>query len=474
MTITYYTNFSKRKNSTMQPTGGTDVTVRLKEPTSVETPTFIATTIPNGVNYIKWGSNYYYVEDIKYITNDIIEIDCSMDVLATNKSSIVGSSQFVKYYTHSNPEIVDARLSTKTKPTISKAQGNFDTFGASSSSANCGLVVTFVGEGSVGAYGMSQSALKTILDNTWIENWETELSNVESDYPYTGRFPDDIGVALQRFWANIKVFFKSAFCSSDILASIKSAHMLPISVSDIGGYENKITLGGFETNTSGYLISDRIFSDGCTISIPWQADDWRRNEPYTNVYVYIPYIGLIHLSSSELASCTTVTVHLSLDKLTGSAIFSVEGSNGALLYQGQSNVASQYPVGSSNSPLPMCENAMFGATVSAMGGNMAGVVSESFIGLANTLRANTSCIGSNSSGAGMGLNSNKCLCFTVFHDTTVAPSSISAIKGTPYNGVMNIPNSGYVECVGASVPSVAYGSEKNAINSYLNGGVYIE
>ena len=31
MTVTYWTGFSKRKNSTKQPTSGTDATVKLKD-----------------------------------------------------------------------------------------------------------------------------------------------------------------------------------------------------------------------------------------------------------------------------------------------------------------------------------------------------------------------------------------------------------------------------------------------------------
>ena len=40
MNITYYTNFSKRINSTKQPTGGTTISCRLKAPCSVERPVF--------------------------------------------------------------------------------------------------------------------------------------------------------------------------------------------------------------------------------------------------------------------------------------------------------------------------------------------------------------------------------------------------------------------------------------------------
>ena len=57
MNITYWTNFSKRTNSTKQPTGGTQTTVRLKEPCGISSPTFICSGIPDNVKYI--GQNAF-------------------------------------------------------------------------------------------------------------------------------------------------------------------------------------------------------------------------------------------------------------------------------------------------------------------------------------------------------------------------------------------------------------------------------
>ena len=38
MQVKYWTNFNKRKNSTKRPSGGTEISVSLKNPCSVENP----------------------------------------------------------------------------------------------------------------------------------------------------------------------------------------------------------------------------------------------------------------------------------------------------------------------------------------------------------------------------------------------------------------------------------------------------
>ena len=88
MTIKYWTNFSKRKNSTKQPTGGTSVTCQLKEGTSIEKPVFLLTGDLFTCNYIEAFSHYYFVDDVKSVRNGLTEVSCSMDVLATFKTEI--------------------------------------------------------------------------------------------------------------------------------------------------------------------------------------------------------------------------------------------------------------------------------------------------------------------------------------------------------------------------------------------------
>ena len=113
MYITLYT-FSKRENSTKQPTGGVDVEVVLKEDTSIYTPSFQLMSI-NAINYnyCKWNDKYYYINDIKYIGNSIYLIDCAIDVLATFKTEIGNTNAFILYGTKNfDVGITDNRLSS--------------------------------------------------------------------------------------------------------------------------------------------------------------------------------------------------------------------------------------------------------------------------------------------------------------------------------------------------------------------------
>ena len=95
MDIIVYTGFSKPINSTKRPSGGQTVSVFLKHPTSVVNPTFRITGFNTAWNYVQWGSRYYYVRDIIFMTETQAEYVCEIDVLATYKNEIGASSQYV-------------------------------------------------------------------------------------------------------------------------------------------------------------------------------------------------------------------------------------------------------------------------------------------------------------------------------------------------------------------------------------------
>lgn len=97
MTINLY-NFSKRQNSTAQPSGsGTAVTCTLKENCSLFNPVFqlAASYATAEKNYVKWGTRYYFVKDIVYETNSLASLYCEEDVLASWKNAIGTSTQYV-------------------------------------------------------------------------------------------------------------------------------------------------------------------------------------------------------------------------------------------------------------------------------------------------------------------------------------------------------------------------------------------
>lgn len=97
MQIKIYKNFSKKKNSTKQPasTAGTAVDVQLKDNTSFYAPVFLLTSPDPDTNYCYAWTNYYYVTDIVFISGNLYELHCHIDVMASWRTAIGNSTQYV-------------------------------------------------------------------------------------------------------------------------------------------------------------------------------------------------------------------------------------------------------------------------------------------------------------------------------------------------------------------------------------------
>lgn len=99
VSMTFYSGFSKRENSTKQPSGGTSYDVVFKDAFSI-----IGGTVKLQVNFdiaknytaAKYGNNFYKVVDVVSTTNNIVEITLTLDVLATYKSEIGGYSGLIE------------------------------------------------------------------------------------------------------------------------------------------------------------------------------------------------------------------------------------------------------------------------------------------------------------------------------------------------------------------------------------------
>ena len=104
--------FSKRKNSTKQPATLSDQrTVTLKENCSQDHPVFICSGNNFNYNYCMWDSKYYFIEETVSLANNEIEIRCVLDPLATYKSEILASTQYVCYSSHNSSSwLADLRI----------------------------------------------------------------------------------------------------------------------------------------------------------------------------------------------------------------------------------------------------------------------------------------------------------------------------------------------------------------------------
>ena len=463
----FYT-FTKRHNSTQQPTGtATSIDVVLKGGSDMLAPVFVISQAALPVyNYVVFSGRHYFITGIKNVRDSLWEISCAVDVLATWKSYIQAMSPYVLYYTHNNTLIADRRLSVKATQSTSSNSGSFGFLGKN----HC-FILTVIGEDATASYALTPSQIRDLYATDYRDSFDASINNLS---PVTGV---DFADTISDFARWIGDFLKSsagAFnYAGTISENIKSCIILPVAAGAIGGTPNAdVIIGAIDTTVEGFRITDRYITDSATVAIPWQASDWRRLEPYHEVYLYIPALGLISLSASDLIGESSLTVKVSMDVLSGDSIFEVKTGT-KTVYYANTNLGTNYALGSSQTSPAAVTNALIGAA-GLIAGNPAAALGGA-LGVANSLQPTPTCIGSNSGGAILGIDADTIKCYTVFHDTTVAPSSVSAVKGAPYNGVLSLASvTGYVQTDGASVAGPMMDSERDQINQLMDGGFYIE
>ena len=471
MATAYIYTTAKRHNSTLAPTGGTSITVELKGGSDIINPVFLLATSGGLPNYsmIAFEGRYYFVTGIKNIRKDLWEIYCHVDVLATYKSNIQAMSPYVLYYTHSNSEISDHRLSIKTTQTTQRNTAAFGQFGKGSA-----FVLTAVGQDGVASYAMIESSLHGLIEQSFFTSLDNNLNNI-TPVDSSGSTGQTIADAIRWFADMLQTEIGSFTYSDNAPGNIKSCHILPIQYASIGGTVTQIYLGRMNTGKTGLLITDRIFTDSVSVAIPWQASDWRRNAPYHELFLYIPCVGLTQISPSDVIGESSITVKISMDKFSGDSVVEVKTSTKTIAYY-TGNFATPYPVGASQITPAKAATAI-GSAVAALAAsaNPAVTLGMASLGLANQIAPNVTCIGANGGGAILGIDADKVNCISIFHDTTVSPGSVSAEKGTPYNGVLSLSGvSGYVQTAGASVSGAMTDTEREEINQLMDGGFYIE
>lgn len=481
MATVSFGTFSKRRNSTKQPSGLSDQRdCKLKETTSVDHPTFIVTGNNFHYNYALWDGRYYFIRDIRSAHNGLTEIDCEIDVLATYKSAILGTTAYVLYDSVSNTEIPDRRLPIKTTKSVQ------------ASSAACPLVpdsgcyiLSLTGaHNSTGVYKCSQSELAALIDDVaYINDNLFDFPSPPSPPSYNTAdsmqaIAENIGTAFQTLVGNIiylrdciKFTVSQFFGSGNVTENIRQCIFIPFNRGTTYG-QNTIYLGTFETQQSMAKLNTDTIHTSTSVNIPWQASDFRRRSPYTEIYLYLPYIGMTKLSSENLVGQTSLSVSYDLAMRDGSLICTVKSGN-QVLGQYSGNVGVSVPVGMSNISMPKAAQAVIGAAAAIATKNPAGV-GMAALDFGDAVTPNYSCIGGLDGMASIAADQN-ITCYTVFHDTVVAPNTALSAVGSPTNAPKSLSGlTGFVQCLDAHVEADAMGEELAEIDSFLNSGIFIE
>lgn len=460
-------NFNKRKNSTKTVTGsGTEVNVKLKESTSITSPSFIFEGDLPSFNYVKSFNRYYFVTEISSITNKLYQIDCDSDVLATFKTAIGQTSAHVRYATTGyDDRIADTRLSTIDTATIR---------------SNTAIAIPdFVND----ADNVGTVCLQIVNDDTSI------ATGNGLGFYFIGI--QGIGAATNIMMRNGALLDSLNKYLNDAYSAIVSVKWIPFNV-DIGSSPDYVRvgnmimecddpdhpgiglrLGGFKPTSIYHCRKTLTWS----IDIPWVYDDWRNMSPYTSLSLYLPYIGMIDIPVNDYIGRREILMKTYVDLVTGDIMYHrVDGNSVLDTYS--TNCAVDLTIGQSQSNVGGVLGGLKSIIGSAMSMNVGGVVS----GLADlTLAENQRTLSTVGGGVGgvttaVPMNNNGNACLTLYtHNTNIEPSSIAATMGRPVEAQKTISTlSGYVQCENASISIAGLDSDRDTINSYLNSGFFYE
>lgn len=460
-------NFSKRVNSTKVPgqdNPGTTFNVVLKMPTSRRTPVLRISADTFSYNYCKFDGWYYFIDDITSVRADLWDVSLRKDVLGTYRAEILAQNAYVLYDNSANTEIVDNRLAVNTAFTVSNANAEMPELEGNGVYSLC-----VVGKQSTDSWIVSNLAdLTNILDTSFNNMFVPNLPPTQPTVPEQIKVSIDFIIGV---WAQI-------FASGDAPKCIRSCSWIPWALS--GDSQDTIKLGSFNTGVTGGRVTRNNVTYTYTVSIPWQTNDWRRNSPYTQVYLYLPFIGLINIPSAAISEWAQLGITYVVSKRTGEVSVRVSTSRQTIgVYQGNSGTI--IPVGESNVSAAarstnLIQAAGAAAALATGGASVGGAAALTGLmaGMAGMMAGAPSCVGSASGGTDAGLP-RSISCFTVLHDTNVAPASVADVIGTPTFARKQIGSvSGYIQTHEFSISGIALREDYEEINNYLNGGAFIE
>lgn len=469
MTIYTWSNFSKRKNSTKQPAiAGTSVDVYLKENCSLEHPVFIISGIDLSVNYVQWGSHYYFVDDIIITTADIYELHCSMDVLATFKSDIGDYTAYIERSASNYDDLINDPLITATQDIgdLSRVAVGYP-FG--SAATGCYIVEVMNTDG-IQLYACDS-----------LDPWKV----IFQPSTYSAQNVVD--------WIDSKI--AQAF---DLDVYIGTVKWVPFTASTLGGtatYQVKIGPITATSSTPMYLIDQAwTYSQQLSITLPtpYYTDFRECNPRYTQFFIFLPGCGTMQLDSAILGTATlysrTVRVDCKVDLVSGDIAyrFDYADANGNMTpletYRG--NISVNVPIGKSVSDIAQSISGMVSTTGSMAGagtvaGGMAGGAAGAIAGAAvgaigvidNILTPRVTMAG------GMG-NKASLLAHNQIYLSVVNYGSkavLTNVAGRPLCEFQKINTlTGFVKCGAPSVDIPGMGGEKDAVNGFLASGFYYE
>ena len=244
---------------------------------------------------------------------------------------------------------------------------------------------TFIAhDGTEGSNGYTKDDDKGYEDNKDkddIDNDTAVLSSGIGVLTSTFHMTKERLVQLGQFLWGASIFDEFSLINNNPIENIISCKAIPYAIS---GTTQEITLGNVKTGVNGEKISQNFSKQTIgSVAIAEHYKSFLDYTPYTNVIIYLPYIGFKELDTS-LVMGKTLRIEYTLDVITGGCLAQIYVGK-IRLYEFTGNIGVDISITASNRAQVESAyiNAGVGVASSAMSGNVTGAV-NSIIGAATS------------------------------------------------------------------------------------------
>ena len=149
---------------------------------------------------------------------------------------------------------------------------------------------------------------------------------------------------LGRFLWGSNIFDNFSLICNNPIENIISCKSIPLS---LNGSTQKIILGNVDTGVNGDKIANNFTVQNVgSIKIAEKYKNFLDYSPYTNVIIYLPYVGFKELDTN-LVMNKTLSISYTVDVITGGCLCQIK-SDGVRLYEFNGNLGIDIPITASN------------------------------------------------------------------------------------------------------------------------------
>lgn len=463
MTITFYT-FSKKRNSTAQPTGGTQYTGTLTGSSGVLNPTVVmdfGNTYP-GYNYayITEFGRYYWINEMTSIGGGLWNVSMFVDVLATYKTAIGAANKYIlRSASDSDGSITDMKYPTKAgfadKKITSVSSGWTQV--PSLGSYVVAVIDTNGGFGSTTLYSLTESQFETIRQTLAPSNYYQNISD-----------PDLKNLAISVVNPMQYIAWVRYYPFSVPQGTSVTMHLGDIPIANMNLLGDTHVIDDFEfidANNTGLHSHPMAAARGAYLN----------TEPYSiRFFTWLP-VGMIHLPAL-MAGEHQIDAEYNIDVISGTGDLCIYSyPSNTLIYRTAFTCGVDVPVAQvvSSNPLKIVSGSIgiVSATMSAVAGNIAGSVASGVSAITDFLTSQVGEVQAFKPGSGSLAVDGFCRIYEYFVDIV---DDDNPEFGRPLCQVKAISTlSGYVLCADGDIfASGATAPELAEIETYLTGGFF--